>query len=245
MLHHVELVVDDPASPRPFQNAFGVRLPHVHTGRGDTASLPGTQLATKELIQRLFLPLGAEPQRFPRLQIAHYRQELLFLPQIDFIHAHLPQHRLCPALAPPLQISQIDGPHRAGRQTPLPRHLSPRRAFAGSSHGLFESLAERRFARQLLHLLGLHPTLRAAHPVQLDHYRRLVCEARQVPHFPLVAFVDCRHPLAATTAHQPPIPALPPHPQFQRLPLFVDLALVYPIPRPSQNLRPLVVCHPP
>ena len=62
----------------------------------------------------------------PGFQIAHYRQELLLLSQMDFVHAHLPQRRLAAAL-PSFQIAQIDRPHRARRQ---PKRRATRRAAA-------------------------------------------------------------------------------------------------------------------
>lgn len=47
--------------------------------------------------------------------------------------------------------------------------------------------------------------------------------------------------VAATRAHQLPIGALAAHPQLQRLSFLVDLALEYPVTRPSQYLRPVAV----
>ncbi len=68
-----------------------VRLPHVHASRFDPLPLPPAQLRSEELVQSLFLPLPAEPQRLSSLQITHHRDEFRRFSQIDLIHAHLPQ----------------------------------------------------------------------------------------------------------------------------------------------------------
>src|ERR1700689_4501917 len=73
MLQNVKLVVDDPALRHPLFQALPKRFPHIHTGRSNRTSLKRTQMFLEELVQRLFLPLSAEPQWFPRLQIAHHR----------------------------------------------------------------------------------------------------------------------------------------------------------------------------
>src|ERR1700720_635783 len=160
---------------------------------------------------------------------------------MDLIHSHLPQCRFPPRRRPALQISQIHGSYRTLRQRESPGHLPRRCAFARLPHHLFESLAERSLARQLFHSLGLDPTLRTPNPIQLDHHRCPKLEACQIPYFPLVYLMDLAHPLSASGTHQFPVPGLSPDPQFQCLGSFVNLVLVYPIPSPSQNLRPLAV----
>src|ERR1700679_2742359 len=89
MLQNVKLVVDDPALRHPLLQALPERFPHVDTRRSNRTSLKRTQVFLEELVQRLFLPLPSEPQRFSRLQIAHHREEFLLLPQMDLVHSHL------------------------------------------------------------------------------------------------------------------------------------------------------------
>src|ERR1039458_4013169 len=202
------------------------------------------QLLSKEPVERLFLPFPTKPQRFSRRQITHHREELLLLPQMDLIDAHLPQGRLPASGCPARQITQIDAAHGAGRQPQAARHPSHRGTLAGLPDGLFEALAERGLAGQLLHLLTLDPAIRTAHPVQLDHHRRAVLKAGQIAYLPLVRRHHFTHPLPATGAHQLAVPALPPHPQTQSLGCLVDLASIDPITWPPQNLRPLAVGHP-
>src|SRR5260370_560312 len=122
-----------------------------------------------------------------------------------------------------------------------PGHLPRRCAFARLPHHLFESIAEGSLARQLFYSLGLDPTVRTPNPIQLDRHGRPEFEACQIPYFSLVDFMDLAHPLSASGTDQPPVPGFPPHPQLQCLGLLVNLVLVHPIPRPSQNLRPLAV----
>ncbi len=107
----------------------------THAARYRT-SLKRTQLFLEKLVQRLFLPLPSQPQRFSRLQIAYHCQKLLLLPQIDLIHSHLPQRWLSSPLRPATQIAHIDGSHRAAAQAKLSRHSSHRRALAGQPHRL-------------------------------------------------------------------------------------------------------------
>src|SRR5271157_6199558 len=147
MLQNVKLVVDDLALRHPLFQALPKRFPHVHTRCSNRTSLKRTQMFLEEFVQRLFLPLPSEPQRFSRLQIAHHREELLLLPQIDLIHSHPAQRRLSSPLRPATQIAHIDGSHRAAGQAKLSRHSSHRRALTGQPHRLFEALAERRLAR--------------------------------------------------------------------------------------------------
>src|ERR1700677_1463863 len=87
MLQNVKLVIDDPALRHPLLQALPERFPHVHTRRSNRTSLKRTQVFLEELVQRLFLPLPSEPQRFSRLQIAHHREKFLLLPQMDLIHS--------------------------------------------------------------------------------------------------------------------------------------------------------------
>lgn len=119
MLHDVELVIDDRAVRSPLFDAQTVRLLHVQAGGLNPAPLPDAESPLKELVQALFLPLPPEPQRLAGFQVAHHAEKLLFLPQIDLIHAHLAQPRLPTRRAPALQIAQIDRPDRARRQPKL------------------------------------------------------------------------------------------------------------------------------
>ncbi len=120
---------------------------HVHTSSTYCTPLESAQLRLEELIQRFFLPFPPEPQWLARVQIAHHREELLLLPQVDLVYTHLPQRRLPPALRPALQVAHIDGSDRAAGQSKLSRHPSHRRALTGQPHRLFEALAEWRLAR--------------------------------------------------------------------------------------------------
>src|ERR1039458_2967188 len=65
------------------------RWEHVHTRRLDPLPLAADQLATKEIVQRLLLPLLAEPQRPARLQIAHHRQKLVLTCPCKIGRAHV------------------------------------------------------------------------------------------------------------------------------------------------------------
>src|SRR5258707_13763400 len=47
------------------------------------------------------------------------------------------------------------------------------------------ALAEGRLARQQRYFLGLDPALRTPQSIKLDHYRRAVFQARQIPDLPL------------------------------------------------------------
>jgi hypothetical protein len=85
----MELVINDPASWNPLLHAEPERLPHIDARRLDPFPLPADQLATKEIIQRLLLPLPAKPQGLRRLQIAHYREKLTLFAPVDFVHPHL------------------------------------------------------------------------------------------------------------------------------------------------------------
>jgi len=77
------------------------------------------------------------------LQIGHYRQELLLLPQENLI-THLPQCRSPSPLRPALQLSQVDRPYGARGQAKLPGHSSYRRALTGLSNCLLKTLLNRR-----------------------------------------------------------------------------------------------------
>src|ERR1019366_7259108 len=121
MLHDVELVIHDPALRQPLLDALPERLPHIHTASSDRIALEAAQLLPEELVQRFFLPFPPEPQRLSGLQVAHHGEELLFLPQMNLVKAHLPQGRLSSRLRPALQIAKIDGSPRAGRQPKLLR----------------------------------------------------------------------------------------------------------------------------
>ena len=96
------------------------------------------------------------------------------------------------------------------------RDLPRRRTLASLAHNLFESLAEGR-------------------------HRRAVFKARQIAHLPFINLVEFAHPASATGAHQPPVPCLPTHPQFQSLGLFVDLVPINPVARPAQDPGPIAV----
>jgi hypothetical protein len=173
VLQHVKLVIDDLALRGPLPQAFPEWFPHVHARCLDPLPLATHQLAAKELIQRLLLPLLAEPQRLARLQIAHHRQKLVLLALVDLIDTHLSQRWLPPPRFPSLQVPQIDGPDGALCQPNAPGHLPRRRTLARLSHRILESLAVGCLARQQLHLLRLYSAVWAANPIEFDDHRRL------------------------------------------------------------------------
>src|SRR5262245_35716272 len=108
VLHNMKFVVNDPALWRPTQNAGCERFPHVHTCHREAPSLQRAQLCLEELVQGLTLSFTPKPQRLACLQVAHYRQKLLGLSQVDLIYTQLPQNRLPPAFRPSLQISLVN-----------------------------------------------------------------------------------------------------------------------------------------
>jgi len=164
VLHDMELVVDDGAVGGPLLDAAAVGLPHVHAGRLDPPPLASAQLRPEELVQRLFLPFPAEPERLRALQITHHRDEFRGLPQKDLVHSQVVQGRLAALPIPAFQIAQIDGSDCTLGHSKLLGHTPRRSTLAGLSHGLLETFGERRLARQLLHLLDLQAAVRAAHP---------------------------------------------------------------------------------
>src|SRR5215471_14647046 len=90
-LQNVKLVLHDPALRNPRFQALSERFPHVHTPRSNRASLQGTLVLLEKLVPRFFLSLSSKPERFSALQVRHHRQKLLFLPQVDLVHSHLPR----------------------------------------------------------------------------------------------------------------------------------------------------------
>ena len=148
---------------------------------------------------------------------------------------------------PSLQIPQIDGSHRARRQSQPSRYLARRRALAGLSNGLFEALAIGRLARQLSNLFGPYPATRAPHPIRLHHHCCRVLKARQVAHFPFANLVNRRgrHMLSTARTNQLQSRLLPPYPQLQLLPMLVNLHAINPVSGPSKNPRPVVFPHSP
>src|ERR1700761_9826542 len=116
---------------------------------------------------------------------------------MDFIYAHPHQRWPASGRRPPLQIAQVDGPHRARRQTEPQRHLPSCGTLTGLPNRILEALAEWRLAGQLRHLLDLDATVRAAHPVNLHHYRRPELHAGEIAHF---SFTDIVRLLQLETA---------------------------------------------
>src|SRR5208337_3405961 len=212
MLQNVKLVVHDPALRHPLLQALLKGFPHIDASGSNRTPLKSTQSLLEKLVQRFFLPLPSEPQRLSRLQVRNYRQKLLLLPEIDFVHSHLPSRWPSPTLGPAFQIPQVDGPHRAGSQAQLPRHSSYRRALASQPHRFLKALTEGRLARQLRYFLHLDPALRTAHSIQLDHHRRAVLEAGQIPHLALVNLGHLPHRLSTSRTHQLAVAALASHP---------------------------------
>src|SRR5215471_1850868 len=81
-------------------------------------------------------------------------------------------------------------------------------------------------------------------PIQLDHHRGAVFEARQIPDLSLVDLGHFLDPPTTAGTLQFAVPALAAYPQTQSLSFFVDLAAIDPIPGPSQNPCPLALAHP-
>ncbi len=75
-------------------------------------------------------------------------------------------------------------------------------------HRLLKALAEGRLARQQRYFLGLDPALRTAQSIKLDHYRRAVFEARQIPYLPLVDLGNFMDPSTTAGTLQFAVPAL-------------------------------------
>jgi len=241
MLQNVKLVIHDPAVGGMLRDAPPVGVPDVHARRRDPHPLTGAQFGLAELVQRFLPSLPPKPQRLGTVQIAHRRQEFLLLAEMDLIHPHPPQRRLPPRRRPSLQIPQIDASRRAFGQAKLFAHPPRGRTLASLPHRVLEPFAERRFARQLRHLLRLQSAVRALHPVLLDHHRRPVFEARKMAHLALVDVGDLLGAAPAPGADQHPIPTLAPHPQLQPFGRFINLASPHPIAGPSQNPRPVVI----
>lgn len=160
---------------------------------------------------------------------------------MNFVYAHLHRPRLTSRCRPPLQATQINRAYGACSQAQPPRHLSRRRTLTGPSDSIFETIAERRLAGQLRQFLDLDATIRAAHPEHFHPHRRAEFHARQITHLTLAHIVSSLQLASASRAHQYPIPASPPYPQFERLGPFIDLVLVYAVARPSQQFRQLAI----
>src|SRR5262250_2252908 len=124
-------------------NAVRVRAPHIHARRRDALSLPGTELCSEKLIEGFLLAVLSEPQRLAGFQVADHRDELHLLTKVDLVHPHLRQAILAPGGIPPLQIPQVDGPHRAGCQSKMPGNLAHRGTFASLPHSILKIFAER------------------------------------------------------------------------------------------------------
>src|SRR5712692_2723031 len=132
-------------------------------------------------------------------------------------------------------------PHRARRELETSRHLPGRRALARFPHRLLEPLRERRLARQLQHLLPLHPTVRASDPVNLEVHRGLKLAPRQVSYRPFAQIVKLTELPPAAGALDLPVAPLPLYPQPQLFPALVDLVSVDPVAGPVENLREVVI----
>lgn len=160
---------------------------------------------------------------------------------MDFIYAHLHQRWFASSRRPPLQVSQVNRPNRTRRQAESQRHLAGRGTLTGLPNGVLEALAEWRLARQLRHLLDLDAAIRAAHPVKLHDYRRSELHAWKIANFPFTDIVRVLQFATASRAHQFPVAALPPDPQFQGLRPLVDFMPVDSIARPSQQFGQFVI----
>ena len=165
----------------------------------------------------------------------------MLLPQVDLIHAHLPQRWGSPRCIPPLQVSQVDRPHSARSQPELPRHLPRRSHFTSQPHGVLKSLRKGSLTRQQRHLLTFHSAVRTLDPMHLHKHRRRKSTPRQIANRPLAGVIDlCQFPPATATL-QPSVPSFAPYPQLQRLRLLVNLVLINPIPGPVQNPGELTI----
>src|SRR5215472_4279129 len=226
-------------------NAVRVRAPHIHARRRDALSLPGTELCSEKLIEGFLLAVLSEPQRLAGFQVADHRDELHLLTKVDLVHPHLRQAILAPGGIPPLQILQVDGPHRAGCQSKMPGNLAHRGTFASLPHSVLKIFAERCFTGQLRHLFHAHPTLWTAHPVQFDDHLGLILPPRQVAHLALVAIVNLRYSSPTSRADQLAISSLSPHPQPQNLVCLINLMSKYSVTRPIEDPRKFAIAHAP
>src|SRR5262249_42235823 len=148
MLQNVKLVVHDAALRRPLLDAQSIRLPHIHADSLDALPLKRAKLFTEEFVQGFLFALPSKPQSLARIQVAYHRKELLFLSQMDLVHAHLPQRRFPPRSVPALQVTQIDAAYGALCQPKLPGDTARRRALTGLPYSLFEAFAKACLARQ-------------------------------------------------------------------------------------------------
>jgi hypothetical protein len=227
----MELVVDDARVRQVGPDALGVGLPHVQAHGADRPPLVGRQRLGEEPIQRLALALPAHPQRLPRLQVAHDRQELVAFAEIDLIHPQVPQ-RVPPSPGrPAAQRALVHAPCRLGRQTALRRHPTHRRRLTGPRHGVLQPRGVPGVACDERQALGPHPAPRTADAVDLHPHLHLPRAPRQVPEASLRPAVD----------HPPPHPAPATHVgrdrggladgQPQRAGRLVRLPGVHPVPR--------------
>jgi hypothetical protein len=111
------------------------------------------------------------------------------------------------------------------------------------ANGIFEPLAEGRFARQQRDAFDLYSAIRALYPMDLNDHCRQQRTPGQIPYLSLAKVMIILELPPTAGTHQLPIPPLPADPKTKALARFIDLMPVHPVPRPLQDFREIVVCH--
>src|ERR1039458_8902621 len=75
----------------------------------------------------------------------------------------------------------------------------------------------------------------------LHHHGRTIHTPGKISDLPLPHIVHLVQAATTSAALEPPVNRLAPHPQFQRLRLFVQFVPIHPVPRPRQNRSPFFV----
>src|ERR1035441_10322535 len=77
--------------------------------------------------------------------------------------------------------------------------------------------------------------------MHLHHHGRAIHTPGKISDLPLPHIVHLVQAATTSAALKPPVNSLAPHPQFQRLRLFVQFVPIHPVPRPRQNRSPFFV----
>src|ERR1039458_7585030 len=77
--------------------------------------------------------------------------------------------------------------------------------------------------------------------MHLHHHGRTIHTPGKISDLPLPHIVHLVQAATTSAALKPPVNRLAPHPQFQRLRLFVQFVPIHPVPRPRQNRSPFFV----
>src|ERR1022692_4588067 len=85
------------------------------------------------------------------------------------------------------------------------------------------------------------PRIPASQAMHLHHHGRTIHTPGKISDLPLPHIVHLVRAASTSAALKPPVNRLAPHPQFQRLRLFVQFVPIHPVPRPRQNRSPFFV----